>query len=271
MDGAQYGDPEGEMLQGYRWSETADKNGFAAISLVQSEASKMILPERYARMFPEHSTWRSQFGLVSPSDTVDDVRYFHDVLRGVRGAMNVGKINLVGFCDGGCLAHGLARTIPMNGIATVGSTIFKAEKAVPLPGARGFFATMKDDMVLQEGGGPGRSFGKLLAQAGHTRVLDSAPLEQGATYARANHLVSGMTTESSIGVEHDWINPNTMQPQVKELSLNEGGHNWPGTKFSTLSKAKSDSLAPDTSRAFNQKIVDFFESAATRLPGSRMQ
>ncbi len=260
MDGAQYGDPEGEMLSGYHWSNTADRNGFAAISLVQSEASAMELPPRYAALFGKHSTWRSQFGLTNPSNIVDDVSYFDNVLRGVRGAMNVEKINLVGFCDGGCLAHGLASRLPLNGIATVGSTIFKDTAVMPLPGARAIFATMKDDLILPEAGGAGRTFGRGLAMMGHTKVEGSLPLEQGDAYARVNQLVAAKPTVTDFGVERTWVKPVTGEIGVKQWSLNEGGHNWPGTKFSSLSKTKSEQIAPDTARAFNQKIVDFFEA-----------
>ncbi|HEY9716673.1 MAG TPA: hypothetical protein V6C69_04335 [Trichormus sp.] len=265
MDGAQYGDPEGEMLSGYHWADTADRNGFAAVSLVQSEASHMPLPPKLAKMFPEHSTWRSQYGLVEPSQSVDDVGYFGSVLAGLKHAMNLDKLNLVGFCDGGCLAHGLATRLPLNGIATVGSTTFKDSKLLPLAGARGFFATMKDDLIIPEAGGPGRTFGKFLAQNGQTKILNSAPLEQGNVYARANGLVVGNTMDMLGGSARTWVQPGTRETGVIELSLNEGGHNWPGTRFSTLSMTKAEQTSPDTARTFNQKIVDFFAAPRNRF------
>jgi poly(3-hydroxybutyrate) depolymerase len=265
MDGAQYGDPEGEMLQGYHWADTADRNGFAAISLVQSEASHMPLPEKLARMFPEHSTWRSPYGLIGPSQTVDDLGYFNSVLGGVMRAMKVDKLNVVGFCDGGCLAHGLATRLPLNGIATVGSTVFKDSKLMPMAGARGFFTTIKDDLIIPEAGGPGRTFGKFLAQNGQTKILNSAPLEQGALYARANDLVPGGTMEMLGGTARTWVAPGTQKAGVIELSLNEGGHNWPGTRFSSLSMTKAEQISPDAARTLNQKIVDFFEAPRNRF------
>lgn len=91
----------------------------------------------------------------------------------------IGGNYLVGFFDGGLLAHDVAGTMKpgsIEGVATVASTIMKDSKLMPKPGVKRNFINMRDDPTVPLTGGSGPKLSKYLVMAGLRNVLNSADI-----------------------------------------------------------------------------------------------
>jgi len=262
-DGAQYKDPTGEMLHGYHWATTADENHFVAVSLTQSTKSGVeVLDPKLLRLAPQNTTWRTPHSFLNPSNTVNDITYFDNVNAGVGQAMRVDKVNFVGFCDGGNLAHSVASRTKLNGVASMAGTRMKDIAPAPLAGTRGIFTTVLDDNVVPPTGGPGRAFGKFLIKLGQHNITNSEPLEQAPMYAHVNGLQPRPFGTTAIGTERQWLAADGKVGAI-EMTLPKGGHNWPGTLFDKASLMVARQISSETSTTFNQRIVDFFDASDT--------
>jgi len=260
-DGAQYRDPAGEMLHGYHWAETSDTNGFVAVALEQSPKSTIELSDpKLLRLAPQNTSWRTSSSFLNKSENIDDVAYFENVSAGVSQAMKVapGATNFVGFCDGGVFGHVLASKTQFNGLATVASTFLKDITPSPLPGTKAVFATMTDDQIIPPSGGPGRSFGRALARLGHTNITKSDPLGQAQIYAEVNQLKPDATVDTGPSQQRTWRSEDGAA-NVFEISIKEGGHNWPGTLYDSASRQYAQQLSEETAIKFNQLVVDWFQ------------
>lgn len=209
-------------------------------------------------------TWNSGGIAVHAAEhDVDDVGFLRQVVADVRDrvAIDPGRVYAVGHSNGGMMCHRLAREAPdvFRGIAVVSGAMNFTTVEARLPVAVLLVHGTADEHVRYEGGAPRSSIGR----AGDR--VDASVQAARDYYVARNGLRNDAHTQRDGKVCIDTYDraklegalATTVVP-VRIVTLEGGGHAWPGTSAST--RALADKPFPfDAARS----IVAFFSELGT--------
>ncbi len=264
------------------WNATADafqktssSGQIVTVSLEQAVESApkiygLPLPSSiFGKQIPRLSSWNFEHGFLNKKSGFNDVDFVSKVVDRMQPTAKVEGNYLVGFSDGGLLAHDVAATMKagsIDGVATVASTIMKDSTLMPKPGIKGIFINMKDDPTVPLTGGPGPKLSKYLVMAGHRNVLNSAPMQQELRYAEANGLKAlPHTTEGLVAQSREYFVSASDGAKVRAFTITKpgAGHTWPGRATgdgtSTGFTKSNGNTVSHAEFASNDIIVRFFE------------
>lgn len=282
LDGVQINNPSGNMAGINGWNATADEfqkkspnRQIVTVSIGQAKESAaeiygVSIPSSILGMqIPQLSSWNFDHGFLNKKPGFHDVDFVSKVVERMQKTAKVDENYLVGFSDGGLLAHDVAATMKpgsINGVATIASTMLRDSKLMPPPGVRGIFINMKDDPTVPLAGGPGPKLSKYLDWAGHSNILNSVPLMQESRYAEANGIRTGpKITEGAVAQSREYFVSQDDAAKVKAFTIKKpgAGHTYPGRATGEgtstgFTKANGDTVS-HTEFPANEIIVRFFE------------
>jgi polyhydroxybutyrate depolymerase len=203
-------------------------------------------------------TWNSGGIQVHAAEhDVDDVGFLRAVVLDAqqRAAIDPARVFAAGHSNGGMMCHRLAREAAdvFAGIAVVAGAMNFTETESPLPIAVLIVHGTGDGHVLYEGGVPRESMGR----AGER--IDASVQDAVDYYLERNQALGYPSTQQEGKVRIDtYAAGRSGEPAaapVRVITLEGGGHAWPGTK-------EKPRLLADTPFPFeaSRAIVDFFAS-----------
>lgn len=281
LDGVQVGKPAGNMSGINGWGATADAFSAKATGqmvTVSVEQAVESAPKIYGipipgsifgKPIPKLSSWNFDHGFLNKQSGFNDVDFVSRVVDRSQRTARVEGNYLVGFSDGGLLAHDVAatmRTGSIDGVATVASTMLKDSKLMPQPGVRGIFINMKDDPTVPLAGGAGPKLSKYLVLAGHKNILQSSPRLQELRYAEANGIKTAPAAADGVVAQaREYFLSPADTAKVKAFTITKpgAGHTWPGRAAgdgtSTSFTKTNGGIVSKEEFSANDVIVRFFE------------
>ncbi len=238
-----------------RFAEVADREGFV-----------VVFPDGTGPLRGKLLTWNSGgIKVYAADENVDDVGFLREVVRGVQQkvAIDPARVFVVGHSNGGMMCHRLAREAAdvFAGIAVVaGAMNFDAVQAAS-PIAALLLHGTADEHVRIEGGAPKSAVGR----AGDR---EDASLQAAIDYYVArNDLRAYPQTRVEGDVRIDTYAASRAGTAraypVRVITLQGGGHAWPGSAEKTTRRA-DEPFAFDATRA----IWDFFGEVGRGVDGA---
>lgn len=237
-------------------------SGFSA--LADREGFVVAFPDGTGRLRGRLLTWNSGgIKVYAADENVDDVGFLREVVRDVlpRAAIDPARVFAVGHSNGGMMCHRLAREAAdvFAGIAVVaGAMNFTATQAAS-PLAVLMIHGTADEHVKIHGGAPEQAIGR----AGDR---EDASLQAAIDYYVARNQLRGYPSteqEGKVRIDTYAVGQAGQEGRapVRVITLDGGGHAWPGSAEKTTRRA--DEPFPFDATA---AIWQFFAQSAGKAP-----
>jgi polyhydroxybutyrate depolymerase len=240
-----------EKYTGQRFNQLAERDSFI-----------LVYPNGYKKGWNDGA--RDTIAMARRMN-IDDVGFFNDMIQDLALQLSVDLDNLFvcGISNGGFMAQRLAFEMPHKikaiGIVAANLSVEQSQKAPPQQAVPLIFICGTHDPLVPYYGGQITVFkqkrGEILSVAAsveYWKKINGADQQVGRVFFPDTNKADMCTATKTI-----WQNPEEPGLKVVDITVQNGGHTWPGTK-NYLPKR----LIGNTNRDFNacDEIWDFFTS-----------